>query len=56
MDNKFEVRLNEQQVNVVLQALQELPYRVASEVIETIIEQLRAQAQSTPERAPEDNE
>jgi len=56
MNDNFQVSLNEQQVNVVLQALQELPYRVSSDVITAIVGQLREQAQPHNEQAVEDDE
>lgn len=56
MNDNFNISLNEQQTNIVLQALQELPYRVSREVIDSIIGQLREAAQPQSEQVVEDDE
>ena len=50
----FEIKFTEQQINLVLQALQELPYRVSRELIDSIIAQARDQA-APAEPSPSDD-
>lgn len=55
----FELKLTEQKLNVVLSALQELPYRVSREVIDDIVTQAREQAQpqfEVPDEAEQSEE
>lgn len=52
----FEIKLNEQKLNMVLQALQELPYRVSREVIEDIMRQAQSQVQQLAPDLPEVDE
>lgn len=50
----FNLELKEQEVNVVLQALQELPYRVSRDVIENIMRQAQSQVVAqAPSASPE---
>lgn len=49
----FEIKFTEQQINLVLQALQELPYRVSRELIDSIIAQARDQATPAESSLPD---
>lgn len=50
MDKLIKLELNVNEVNLLLQALQELPYRVSNQMIRKITEQAQAQV---AEEAPE---
>lgn len=50
MDKLINLELNVNEVNLLLQALQELPYRVSNQMIRKITEQAQAQV---AEEAPE---